>query len=61
MDWSDKMVHLVSAYIRNADYLTPDVEERCVKKAEMMLDKIEQRQREKENDNTGKRYELESG
>ena len=60
MNWSDKMTLLVSAYIQNTSYLTPDVEERIIKKAEMMLDKIEQRKREKQNDNTGKHYKLES-
>lgn len=60
MDWSDKMALLVSAYIQNSSYLTPDVEERIIEKAEMMLDKIEQRQREKQNDSNGKHYKLES-
>ena len=60
MDWSDKMALLVSAYIQNCSYLTPDVEERIIEKAEMMLDKIEQRQREKQNDSNGKHYKLES-
>ena len=60
MDWAYSIALLVISYTQNSSYPTPDVEERIIEKAEMMLDKIEQRQREKQNDSNGKHYKLES-